>query len=435
MTRCTTYAVFTFGCRVNQADSLRLEGELRASGAQAAPADQADVVLVNTCSVTATADHGARQAIRRAARLNPTARIVVTGCYATRCEDDVAALPGVFRVVPNQQKDDLVSLIGPDVGLTTGERFGGGDGPCGAPLEPGTGGRTAFTLRLQTGCDEACAYCIIPTTRGRPRSLSPTDAVDAVRRAEASGYKEIALTGVHLGSYGRDLPRSRTDLGTLLMRLAEATSGDILFRISSIEPMDCGFDIVDLVASSDRFAPHFHLPLQHASDRMLRAMQRPYDLDLYSRLVDRIRERMPHASIGSDLIAGFPGETESDAQTMLDYLTSSPLTYVHVFPYSDRPGTLASALAYRTPPDQVRARARELRVVGRTLSERFRASQVGTVRRALTLDAGQRVVTDNYLKLVVDHDRGRNQWVRVKLASAEGGLIGEFVEDHPASRV
>src|SRR5258706_7900258 len=195
------YSVITFGCRVNQADSLGFEEELRAAGAVSDSPQAADLVIVNTCSVTATADQGARQTIRRIARDNPSARIVVTGCYATRRPDEVAALPHVLRVVPNDDKPRMMSLVGTDGPI--------GDGPCGAPIEPGVAGRTAFTLRVQTGCADPCSYCIIPTTRGTPRSVPVPVLLREVDRIVAAGFKEIALTGVHLGSYGRDLsPRS-----------------------------------------------------------------------------------------------------------------------------------------------------------------------------------------------------------------------------------
>jgi len=196
------YSVVTFGCRVNQADSLTFEQHLIESGAEAASSDVADLVVVNTCSVTATADQTARQTIRRIARSNPSARIVVTGCYATRRPDEVRSLPNVAAVVSNDDKPWLIPLVS---GLTTAQRFGGGDGSCGAAIAPGLAGRTAFTLCVQTGCAEPCSYCIIPTTRGRPRSR-PLDVVLAeVDRISAAGFKEIAITGVHLGSYGRDL--------------------------------------------------------------------------------------------------------------------------------------------------------------------------------------------------------------------------------------
>jgi len=416
------YSVITFGCRVNQADSLGFEEELRAAGATAAPAESADLVIVNTCSVTATADQGARQTIRRVARDNPSARIVVTGCYATRRSDDIAALPQVVRVVPNDDKPRLLAIVR---GVTTAERFGEGDGACGAVIEPGVAGRTAFTLRVQTGCAEPCSYCIIPATRGTPRSVPIVDVLREVERVAAAGFKEIALTGVHLGSYGRDLDRPAS-LRTLLdSATALAERHDLLFRISSLEPMDCHRDILELVAASDRFAPHFHLPLQHASNGVLAAMRRPYTIERYADLVDEIRARMPNASIGSDVIVGFPGERDEDFEQLASYLEGSPLTHLHVFPYSDRPGTEASRMNGKVPSPAVRERGRRVREIGQRLTTRFRDSQIGTIHRALTLEDGSLVVTGNYLKLRVPPAYPRNHWARVRVTSHhDGELLG-----------
>ena len=420
------YSVITFGCRVNQADSLGFEEDLLAHGAVPVSPEQADVVVVNTCSVTATADQGARQTIRRVARENPGARIVVTGCYATRRPDDVRDLPNVVRVVSNDDKPRLLSLVPADHdGPTTAVRFGTGDGSCGAAVAPGIAGRTAFTLRVQTGCAEACSYCIIPSTRGGPRS-SPVDAVLAeIARVTGAGFKEIALTGVHLGSYGRDLVPSSSLVELLrAVRLkADATRDDVLFRISSLEPMDCSREIVDLVAAGDCFAPHFHLPLQHASNGMLSAMRRPYTVEYYEDLVADIRRQMPHASIGSDVIVGFPGETAADFERLATCLERSPLSHVHVFPYSDRPGTDATAMSEKVEGSVIRERGRHVRDIAQRLAWRFRESQLGTVRRALTLEDGSSVVTDNYLKVRVPPGRARNEWVRVRITSHHQGEL------------
>ena len=440
------YSVITFGCRVNQADSLGFEEELRAAGAVAVSPDTADLVVVNTCSVTASADQGARQTIRRVARDNPGARIVVTGCYATRRPDEVGALPNVEDVVLNDDKPKLISLavvrsvrLQPDRGradISTADRFAHGDGACGATIEPGVAGRTAFTLRVQTGCREPCSYCIIPTTRGVPRSVPVEAVLREVERVAAAGFKEIALTGVHLGSYGRDLtpPSSLTELLRHLhawsaSRFPRPGSGqagersDVLFRISSLEPMDCSREIVDLVATSDRFAPHFHLPLQHAADRLLAAMRRPYTIAQYASLVDAIRARLPHASIGSDIIIGFPGETDLDVEQLATYLERSPLTHIHVFPYSDRPGTLASTMREKVPGGLIRERARRIREIGHRLTERFRDSQIGTTHRALTLEDGTLAVTGNYLKVRIPPGRARNEWVRLRVTSHHEGEL------------
>ena len=432
------YAVITFGCRVNQADSLGFEEELIARGGVPSTPDAADLVVVNTCSVTATADQGARQTIRRVARDNPHARIVVTGCYATREPDAVASLPNVMRVAPNDEKPRLFDIVRlkPD---TTGVRSvrlqadQAGDGPCGAAIQPGVMGRTAYTLRVQTGCAEPCSYCIIPSTRGRPRSTPIPDLLREIGRVTAAGFKEIALTGVHLGSYGRDLTPACGLIDLLrAVRLAADPAPavrpvrlqpDVLFRISSLEPMDCTAEIVDLVATSDSFAPHFHLPLQHASDRVLAAMRRPYTIAHYAALVDGIRARMPHASIGSDVIVGFPGETDDDFEQLVSYLERSALTHVHVFPYSDRPGTPASRMGDKVHGAVVRERARRVREIAATLTRRFHDAQVGTTHRALTLEDGSLVVTENYLKVRVPPGRVRNEWVHVRVGSDGCGEV------------
>jgi threonylcarbamoyladenosine tRNA methylthiotransferase MtaB len=417
------YALVTFGCRVNQADSLQIEKQLIASGGSASSPQDADLVVVNTCSVTSASDQGSRQIIRKIARENPHARVIVTGCYATRRPDEIAALPGVVQIVPNDRKD----FFAEEIGLTTAERFSSGEGACGAEIAPGLAGRTAFTLRVQTGCDQACAFCIIPTTRGAGRSRPVADVLREIERVRLAGFREIALTGVHLGSYGRDLAE-RSSLLRLLYSIDQEARGDVRFRISSLEPMDCSDDVVDLVAASKCFAPHFHLPMQHASDRMLVAMHRPYTLAYYRRLVDRLRERIPHVSIGSDVIVGFPGESDEDFAVLESYLAASPLTHVHVFPYSDRPGTVATSLPGKVHGSIVRDRASRVRAIGRQLTQAFHKSQDGTLRPALTIEDGSLAVTDNYLKLRIDAGRARNEWLQVRVIAGEH-LMGEVISD------
>jgi threonylcarbamoyladenosine tRNA methylthiotransferase MtaB len=252
------------------------------------------------------------------------------------------------------------------------------------------------------------------------------DVVAEVGRIAAAGFKELALTGVHLGSYGRDLTPPASLAG--LLRALTAIDADLTIRISSLEPMDCGDELVDLVAARpDRLAPHFHLPLQHASDRMLAAMRRPYTLERYRRLVDRIVDRLPRASIGTDMIVGFPGESDDDFAPNLDYLPRAPLSHLHVFPYSDRPGTEAGAMADKVPGPTVRERGARLREIGAELTRRFRAAQVGSVRPGLTLEDGTLVVTDNYLKVRIPPGLPRNRRVLVRID--RGGLaavIGEI---------
>jgi threonylcarbamoyladenosine tRNA methylthiotransferase MtaB len=395
------YAVVTFGCRVNQADSLVIEDSLQSRGAVPSSPEEADLVIVNTCSVTSSADQAARQTVRRIARMNPGVRVVVTGCYATRQPDEVAALPNVIRVVGNAEKEEVAVM------------FGDGDGPCGHSLAPGAAGRTALTLRVQTGCDEACSYCIIPRTRGRGRSR-PLAAVAAdIRRAIDAGYKEIAITGVHLGSYGRDLDDG-SSLAALVRMLGD-WNDEVLFRISSLEPMDCTPAIIDMVAASARLAPHFHLPLQHGSDVMLHAMRRPYTSSYYRGLIERIRTALPDAAVGSDIIVGFPGEDEAHFEDMRRVLEELSLTHLHVFPYSDRPGTDASRMFPKVDGRTIRERGRVVREIGERMARRFKASQAGRTLRALTVDDGQSVVTGNYLKLRLDARKTRNEWVDVRV--------------------
>ena len=415
------YSIVTFGCRVNQADSFQIEEQLIACGGAAASTHDADLVVVNTCSVTSSADQGTRQILRKIARENPSARVVVTGCYATRRPDEVARLADTIQIVPNDRKDRLAD----ESGLRTSERFGDGDGACGAAIAPGLAGRTAFTLRVQTGCDQTCAYCIIPSTRGAGRSVPLRHVMAEVDRVRQAGYREVAITGVHLGSYGRDLGDGSTLLG--LLSEIERNASDMRFRVSSLEPMDCADAIVDLVARSSSLAPHFHLPLQHASDSMLVAMRRPYTLAYFRRLVDRLRDAMPHASIGTDIIAGFPGETDEDFAVLEAYLRESPITHVHVFPYSDRPGTAATAFPHKVHGSLVRERASVIRAIGHELNNRFHHAQNGTVRPGLTIEDGSLVVTDNYLKVRVPPGRPRNEWVNVLLTNDGSGLVGAVV--------
>lgn len=411
------YAIVTFGCRVNQADSFTIEEDLRRRGDVSATPEDADLVVVNTCSVTASADQGARQTIRRIARNNPDVKVVVTGCYATRRPDEVSQLPNVVRVIANDHKESLLRLLEAEGQLTTAERFAGADGPCGLALEPGAAGRTALTLRVQTGCDQHCSYCIIPSTRGNGRSRTIAGVLQEVSRAVDAGYREIAITGVHLGSYGRDIGDG-TDLTRLISALGQWPD-DVLFRISSLEPMDCTPTIIDIAAQSPRIAPHFHLPLQHASDVVLRGMRRPYTAVDFCGVVDNIHAQLPDAAIGTDVIVGFPGETDTDFAAMVSTLESLPIAYAHVFPYSDRPGTAASALASKVDGNVIRDRARVARDIAARKSEEFRRNQVGRTMKGLTVDDGASVVTGNYLKVRISNPQPRNSWVTVTIINAD----------------
>jgi len=266
---------------------------------------------------------------------------------------------------------------------------------------------------VQTGCEEQCSYCIIPTTRGRSVSRPIDEIVRELKRAEQCGFLEVTLTGVHLGAYGQDLT-PRATLRTLLDAAIGGTD-NVLLRLGSLEPMDVPETLADL-ADTGRLAPAFHLPLQHASDAVLARMRRPYTLDDYRRIVDALRDRLPHAAIGSDVIVGFPGETNDDFDGLCRYLESSPLTSLHVFPYSDRPGTEASAFIGKVPGPVVKERGRLVRDIGHGLAARFRARQAGTRRPALTIEDGSVAITDNGLRVPIGRGHQRNERILVAVA-------------------
>jgi threonylcarbamoyladenosine tRNA methylthiotransferase MtaB len=462
-----TFAIVTFGCRVNTGESLALEAALREAGARPAPAEAADVVLVNTCSVTAAADQGARQAIRRLARRNPAVRVLVSGCYASRRPDDLAALPGVIAVVPNSSKPQLATLVGslfehaqgllPVAGgsgatrripgghgpVATARADGApadlwmksapagpesdGHGPCGSALQPGVAGRTAWTLAVQVGCDQACSYCVIPRTRGAGRSVPIETVCEHLLQAVERGYREVVIAGVHLGAYGRDLSPG-SSLAALLDAVARTVDGlGVRIRVSSVEPMDCSRELLDVMTGAPCFARHFHLPLQHGADRVLLAMRRPYILSRYAAVADEVRRRVPDAAIGTDVMLGFPGETDDDVDALCRYLESSPLTALHVFPYSDRPGTEAASLAGSVHGTAVHERASRVRAIGQCLHDRFLTAQVGTEHEALTLDDGTLALTGNYCKVRIPAGLARNEWVRVRVLTAGAVMTGEVV--------
>src|SRR6266849_3085008 len=407
-----TFFIEQFGCRATQADGAALERQLLDRGCSAASAAAAaDIIVVNTCTVTASADAQARSAIRKFHAANPAVCVIVTGCYAQRAPEELAALPGVTWVVGNSHKPQIPQLIDslstaapaesakdffPAAALEakplslslapakilTGDIFEQ-HVLLSAPVLGGEGNHTRPTLKIQDGCDSRCSYCVIPFVRGRSRSLPPDTAIHEIHRLSESGYREIVLSGINLGTYGRDLS-PRVEFEDLLRRILDETTVERL-RISSIEPMDVTQDLVELFASTERLAQHFHMPLQSGSDRILAAMRRWYRAEHYARRVELIRERLPHVAIGADVIAGFPGETEEDHAATLAFIEALPFTYLHVFSYSKRPGTKAASVSNHVPGAIIKRRARELRALGERKAATFRQSQIGRELRVLTL--------------------------------------------------
>ena len=443
----TTFYIEQFGCRATQADGAAIERQLRQQGcAVAADTFSADFVVLNTCTVTAAADAQARDAIRKIHAANPSTRIIVTGCYAQRAPEEIAALPGVTHVVGNSHKPQIPGLLQtisskpllPQVGesipyhsapILRGDIFALSDVLV-APVLGGEGNHTRPTLKIQDGCNSRCSFCVIPYVRGRSRSLPATTVLPEIQRLADSGFREIVLSGINLGTYGRDLS-PRVELLDLLRRILAETSVERL-RISSIEPLDVTQDLIDLFGSTDRIAPHFHMPLQSASDRILAAMHRWYRAEHYARRVELIRERLPHAAIGADVITGFPGETEAEHAETLRFIQERPFTYLHVFSYSSRPGTRAASLPGHVPGAAVKRRARELRALGETKAAEFRQSQIGQTLRVLTLHRDTKddpsrtpALSGNYLSIMVPEALPHNQWLAVSVAQGEGkDLIG-----------
>jgi threonylcarbamoyladenosine tRNA methylthiotransferase MtaB len=461
-----------FGCRVTQADAAAIERQLLDRGhRRAGQASRAELVVVNTCTVTASADAQARQAIRALHRENPAARIVVTGCYAQRAPEELARLEGVAWVVGNSHKAAIPSLVegarpgepdffplaqlgtaplaqlrseplslerGP-AKILTGNIFEQ-TGVMVAPVRGGEGDHTRPVLKIQDGCNHRCAYCVIPFVRGRSRSLPPEQVLEEIRRLADSGYREVVLSGINLGSYGRDLA-PRVEFVDLLRRILEETALARL-RLSSIEPMDVTRDLVQLFASTHRIARHFHIPLQSGSDRILAAMHRWYRAAHYARRLELVQEHLPGSAIGADVIAGFPGETEDEHRTTLAFVEQLPFTYLHVFTFSKRPGTRAAGMSGEVPPAALQRRSRELRALAAQKNAAFRAAHVGSTLCVLTLSRRSEnlkapatshsalptgiwteALSDNYMKVRVAGSWPANQLLDVQIIADAGAHL------------
>ncbi len=373
-------AIKTLGCKINQYDSAVIQERLARESCAFVPfEDPADVYVVNTCTVTDRADWEARQLVRKARRCNPGARVVVTGCYAQVSPEEVAQVPGVDRVVGLNRMDELVRCVtggesgaGPavSVGNPRDER---GVGVLGARRFPG---RTRAFLKVQEGCNFACSYCIIPTARGRGRSVPPERVLEQVRGLAEAGFAEIVLTGIHLGGYGYDLA-PRVSLSELVRRIA--ASGLISrLRLSSLDPREVTDELLSVMADSEVICPHLHVCVQAGDDGILKRMRRNYDTAYFARLMARACGKLPRAALGTDVIVGFPGEGEDAFAASLDFLGGLPLTYFHVFPYSSRRGTPAAGMPDQVPAAEKKERSRRARELGARKKQEFYRGQVGS---------------------------------------------------------
>ncbi len=429
------FLVKNFGCRASQADGAAIEAGLTAKGLTAAEElGSADLVVLNTCTVTATADDEVRQVVRRIRRERPEAKILVTGCYAQRAPEEIAKLEGVSLVVGNSHKSQIPEFAVRGSGFEAGSDHYHGQIEIGdifaqtdflsAPVEDAAGDRTRPNLKIQDGCNNRCSFCIIPFVRGRSRSSPPDRVVEQVR-ALAAKYREVVLSGINLGRWGRDFPsedpRSKMRLADLVRRLLDETTIERL-RLSSVEPMDFSDDLLGLMARSARIAKHVHAPLQSGSDTVLRRMHRKYRPRHYADRILRARVLMPDCAVGADVMTGFPGESDAEFEENYAFIENLPFTYLHVFTYSERPGTPAADRADQVPVPVRRERTRALRELGARKNLEFRRSMVGKTISVVTLDNGT-ALSENYLKVKLAIPREANRIEAIKI----GGLTSDGV--------
>ena len=428
----------TFGCRTNQADSAALRDDFLSQGYLETPDwRQARIIVVNSCTVTHRSDQQVRQLARKFSRGNPGAQIIVTGCYAQRDPQQLAQIPGVGAVVGNTHKHQIVEIAGPnlDEGRTSlpqyediariyrddFQKVRALDAT--AATQPGA--RTRPFVKIQDGCDSKCSYCIIPLVRGPSRSVPPGQILQQVGELVQLGFKEVVLTGIHLGTYGRYL-EPHYSLDRLLAEMTEFP-GLARIRLSSIEPMELSRRVLQLAVESDKLAPHFHICLQSGSNLILKRMQRPYSISRFESMVSEIHSSLPDAAIGTDVIVGFPGETDEDHEQTRAFVQRMPFTYLHVFPYSDRPGTKATHLSKKVDPQVKQQRGRELRQISEEKNRAFRRRFLGERLSVLTLteqQAGMRdALSANYLRAKVPASVPANQIIDGLVTEEQGNTL------------
>ena len=468
-----SFYVENFGCRAAQADGAAIEQQFRDRGLERASAPgTAGIVVLNTCTVTAAADQDARAAIRRITRQNPGCQIVVTGCYAQRAPDEIAALPGVSVVIGNSHKHQLAELALPDIAARkpsfvsisnllsqkseapeTSQRPTTDDQrPIyvsdifahtelqAAPVFDAANERTRPNLKVQDGCDNRCSFCVIPSVRGQSRSLRLEEILRQVNALVEAGYREVVISGINLGRWGRDLPAQSQTLAAMGQRPTtkdqrlENLVRDVLtqtslekLRISSVEPMDWSDELIELMAGSPRIAKHAHVPMQSGSDAVLRRMHRRYRPWHYREKIEKIRAAMPAAAIGADVMTGFPGEADAEFEETRRMVEDLPFTYLHVFTYSARPGTPAAAMKSQVPAHIARERTRILRELSDRKKSAFMQSFLGKTLEAITLNVSDGIhteaLTDNYLKMSLEGSHDPNQWIGAEVAAVDGAML------------
>lgn len=420
-------AYSTIGCKLNQFETEQIREAVEASGyPSATPGAAADIYVINTCTVTHKSDYRSRQAIRRAVKANPDALIVVTGCYAQRFPGEIAAIPGVDVVVGNAGKVLIADLVGrskaerPMIEVTEPEARD--DLRDGRHLKR-FGSYTRAFVKIQDGCNNSCAYCAVPLARGRSRSKPPETVRREIELLTGEGYKEVVLTGVHLGQYGKDL-EAATDLAHLLEDVA-GVEGLRRIRLSSVEPNDFTERLMDLMADpAMKICPHVHVPLQSGDDGILQAMGRHYTQDFYAGLIEKVAAKVPGCGIGLDVMVGFPGEDERAFQNSYDLIDALPVTYLHCFSFSRRPGTRAYDFDGLVHPEEKKERSRALRDLGSRKNEEFRKSLIGRDLEALVLTTRKgglpTALSGNYVRCLVEGPVRPNDLVDVVVTGVSG---------------
>jgi len=384
----TSFSIQSFGCRVNQAEAFSWVDEFQKHGLRyEKDFFKSDLVLVNTCTLTSRADRDVRNFLNRTSRLNPNARLIVTGCFAERAADELKEFPQVWQVFSNQKKEELpakiISLIGP---TAEGSRISY---------------RSRALVKIQDGCSLSCSFCIIPQVRGRNKSTLPDIILQRMQDYVAQGFQEIVLTGIHICLYGSDFSPQLTLLD--LLKKMDGLKNPPRIRLSSLDPRFISEALLKHLSASKLICPHFHFSLQHGSEDVLRRMGRRVKISDYDRILGFLKEKRPTVSLGADIIVGFPGESDLEYEKMVQFLKKSPLTYFHVFPYSPRPGT--DAENWSPVNDKVKKeRAARLRQLSQEKSLNFRRTKIGEKMDAVVIKKGKqktRVLTDNFIEISV----------------------------------
>jgi threonylcarbamoyladenosine tRNA methylthiotransferase MtaB len=417
----TSFSIQTFGCRSNQAEAFLWAHEFQKQGLKyEKDFSRSDLVVVNSCTLTSRADSDTRSFIRKVSRLNPKARLIVTGCYAQRAPEELRNMPQVSYLLSNTEKKDLEAkvLSFADSGKET-------------KISPF---RSRASVKIQDGCNFRCTFCIIPSVRGKSVSFAKREILDRIKEFISQGFKEVVLTGIHLCSYGLDL-KPKSSLLELLQEI-ESLDGLGKLRLSSLDPRFLSPSLMEHITRSEKVCPHFHLSLQSGSDDILQRMGRKIKIEDYRKILASLRKKSPQASLGADIIVGFPGETEDDFSQTHSFLEQSPLTYFHVFSYSPRPGTAAASWP-QVNGKVKKERAGLLRDLSRSKKENFRRLFLGRECEAIVIKrkkAGTEVLTSNYFKVLVPScpkDEGKE--VKVKITNADAGKTTGQIVNLPSS--